>query len=84
MDRQDYFLTSAIPYANLLLYTCIFQPLSLKRLTEGLKATKKSEDSEIYKLFTNVLCLHPPKVAGINICFLILQIIIIFNDPVSL
>uniref|UniRef100_A0A9I9DTQ0 AAA+ ATPase domain-containing protein n=1 Tax=Cucumis melo TaxID=3656 RepID=A0A9I9DTQ0_CUCME len=36
-------------------------PLSLKRLTEGLKATKKSEDSEIYKLFTNVLCLHPPK-----------------------
>lgn len=36
-------------------------PLSLKRLTEGLKATKRSEDSKIYKLFTNVLCLHPPK-----------------------
>ncbi|XP_038898050.1 uncharacterized protein LOC120085874 isoform X2 [Benincasa hispida] len=36
-------------------------PLSLKRLTEGLKATKRSEDNEIYKLFTNILCLHPPK-----------------------
>ncbi|XP_022147527.1 uncharacterized protein LOC111016414 isoform X2 [Momordica charantia] len=36
-------------------------PLSLKRLAEGLKGTKRSNDSEIYKLFTNVLCLHPPK-----------------------
>ncbi|KAF3449142.1 hypothetical protein FNV43_RR09869 [Rhamnella rubrinervis] len=36
-------------------------PLSLKRLTEGLKATKRSEDTEIYKLFTNVLCIYPPK-----------------------
>ncbi|XVF44539.1 hypothetical protein PTKIN_Ptkin02bG0132600 [Pterospermum kingtungense] len=36
-------------------------PLPLKRLTEGLKGTKRSADDEIYKLFTNVLCLHPPK-----------------------
>ncbi|XWS68494.1 hypothetical protein CRYUN_Cryun04dG0095400 [Craigia yunnanensis] len=36
-------------------------PLSLKRLTEGLKATKRSAADEIYKLFTNVLCIHPPK-----------------------
>ncbi|KAF8411564.1 hypothetical protein HHK36_004119 [Tetracentron sinense] len=37
-------------------------PLPLKQLTEGLKATKRSQDNEIYKLFTNVLCIHPPKV----------------------
>lgn len=36
-------------------------PLSLKRLTEGLKGTKRSDDSEIFKLFTNVLTLYPPK-----------------------
>ncbi|MFS7948324.1 hypothetical protein Hanom_Chr06g00558621 [Helianthus anomalus] len=36
-------------------------PLSLKRLTEGLKPTRSSEDNEIYKIFTNVMCLHPPK-----------------------
>ncbi|KAJ7954529.1 ATPase family AAA domain-containing protein 1 [Quillaja saponaria] len=36
-------------------------PLSLKRLTEGLNATKRSDDNEIYKLFTNVVCLYPPK-----------------------
>ncbi|XWS54330.1 hypothetical protein CRYUN_Cryun10bG0080700 [Craigia yunnanensis] len=36
-------------------------PLPLKRLTEGLKATKRSAGDEIYKLFTNVLCIHPPK-----------------------
>lgn len=36
-------------------------PLSLKRLTEGLKPAKKSEDDEIYKLFTNVMVVHPPK-----------------------
>ncbi|XP_050275881.1 uncharacterized protein LOC126717928 isoform X1 [Quercus robur] len=36
-------------------------PLPLKRLTEGLKATKRSGDNEIYKLFTNVLCIYPPK-----------------------
>ncbi|XWS63318.1 hypothetical protein CRYUN_Cryun06bG0084900 [Craigia yunnanensis] len=36
-------------------------PLPLKRLTEGLKATKRSADDEIYKLFTNVLCIHSPK-----------------------
>ncbi|KAK2972753.1 hypothetical protein RJ640_019401 [Escallonia rubra] len=36
-------------------------PLSLKRLTEGLQASKRPDDSEIYKLFTNILCLYPPK-----------------------
>ncbi|KAK6123490.1 hypothetical protein DH2020_042754 [Rehmannia glutinosa] len=36
-------------------------PLSLKRLTEGLKATKRSDEDEIYKLFTNVMCVYPPK-----------------------
>ncbi|XP_038995940.1 uncharacterized protein LOC120120347 isoform X1 [Hibiscus syriacus] len=36
-------------------------PLPLKRLMEGLKATKRSTDDEIYKLFTNALCIHPPK-----------------------
>ncbi|KAK9691414.1 hypothetical protein RND81_09G195400 [Saponaria officinalis] len=36
-------------------------PLPLRRLTEGLKATKKSDDSDICKLFTNVMCIHPPK-----------------------
>ncbi|KAL5980996.1 hypothetical protein ACLOJK_028916 [Asimina triloba] len=36
-------------------------PLPLKQLTEGLKATKTSKDSDLYKLFTNVLCILPPK-----------------------
>lgn len=36
-------------------------PLPLKRLTEGLKATKRSGDNEIFKLFNNVLCIYPPK-----------------------
>lgn len=36
-------------------------PLSLKRLTEGLKPTRRPEDNDIYKIFTNVMCLHPPK-----------------------
>ncbi|KAF8068135.1 hypothetical protein N665_1150s0009 [Sinapis alba] len=36
-------------------------PLPLKRLTEGLAGSKRSEESEIYKLFTNVMRLHPPK-----------------------
>nr|XP_011463449.1 PREDICTED: uncharacterized protein LOC101293086 isoform X2 [Fragaria vesca subsp. vesca] len=36
-------------------------PVSLKRLTEGLKATKRSDDDEIYKLFSNVFCIQPPK-----------------------
>ncbi|KAI3713969.1 hypothetical protein L1987_72558 [Smallanthus sonchifolius] len=36
-------------------------PLSLKRLTEGLKPTRRAEDNDIYKIFTNVMCLHPPK-----------------------
>ncbi|CAL0329327.1 unnamed protein product [Lupinus luteus] len=36
-------------------------PLSLKRLTDGFKGTKSSEDDGIHKLFSNVLCVHPPK-----------------------
>lgn len=36
-------------------------PLSLKSLTEGLKGTKRSEVNEIFKLFTNVMCIHSPK-----------------------
>ncbi|XP_047321424.1 uncharacterized protein LOC124925464 [Impatiens glandulifera] len=36
-------------------------PLSLKRLTEGLKPTKRSSDHDIYKLFPNVMSIHPPK-----------------------
>jgi hypothetical protein len=36
-------------------------PLPLKRLTEGLTGRKTSEDNEIYKLFTNVMNLVPPK-----------------------
>ncbi|CAA0826718.1 P-loop containing nucleoside triphosphate hydrolases superfamily protein [Striga hermonthica] len=36
-------------------------PLSLKTLTEGLKPSKRSDEDEIYKLFTNVMCIHPPK-----------------------
>nr|GEU37864.1 uncharacterized AAA domain-containing protein C16E9.10c-like isoform X1 [Tanacetum cinerariifolium] len=36
-------------------------PLSLKRLTEGLKPSKRTEDNDIYKLFANVMSLHPPK-----------------------
>ncbi|KAG6708019.1 peroxisomal ATPase pex6-like [Carya illinoinensis] len=36
-------------------------PLPLKHLTEGLKATKRSDNNEIYKLFENVLCIYPPK-----------------------
>lgn len=37
------------------------QPL-LKRLAEGLRPTKRSGEGEIYKLFTNVMCLDLPKV----------------------
>lgn len=40
----------------------LFQPLPLKKLTEGLKAAKQSDDDKMYKLFTNVMRLHPPKV----------------------
>ncbi|KAL9682641.1 hypothetical protein QQ045_014443 [Rhodiola kirilowii] len=36
-------------------------PLSLKRLTEGLKDTKKPEDTKISALFSNVFSIHPPK-----------------------
>ncbi|KAB1206106.1 ATPase family AAA domain-containing protein 1-A [Morella rubra] len=37
------------------------EPIPLKHLTEGLKATKRSDNNEIYKLFNNVLCICPPK-----------------------
>ncbi|XP_060191388.1 uncharacterized protein LOC132621225 isoform X3 [Lycium barbarum] len=36
-------------------------PLSLKQLTEGLRATKRSVDDDIHKLFSNVMSIHPPK-----------------------
>ncbi|CAA6665132.1 unnamed protein product [Spirodela intermedia] len=36
-------------------------PFSLKRLTEGLKAAKASKTDDIYKVFTNVVYVHPPK-----------------------
>ncbi|CAH2053281.1 unnamed protein product [Thlaspi arvense] len=36
-------------------------PLPLKRITEGLTGRQTSEDKEIYKLFTNVMSLLPPK-----------------------
>ncbi|CAA2965484.1 AAA+-type ATPase [Olea europaea subsp. europaea] len=36
-------------------------PLPLKRLTEGLKTTKRSDDDDIYKLFSNVMNIYPPK-----------------------
>ncbi|KAE9445254.1 hypothetical protein C3L33_22848, partial [Rhododendron williamsianum] len=36
-------------------------PLPLKQLTEGLRSTKRSANYEIYKLFTNVMSIFPPK-----------------------
>ncbi|KAL6350849.1 hypothetical protein AAG906_031435 [Vitis piasezkii] len=36
-------------------------PVPLKQLTEGLKATKTSENNEILKLFSNVICIDTPK-----------------------
>ncbi|KAF8021727.1 hypothetical protein BT93_G2005 [Corymbia citriodora subsp. variegata] len=36
-------------------------PLSLKSLTEGLKANRRSDDDSIYKLFNNILRVHPPQ-----------------------
>ncbi|KAK8521143.1 hypothetical protein V6N12_005054 [Hibiscus sabdariffa] len=36
-------------------------PLSLKHLTEGFKGNKRSTEDEISKLFTNVVCILPPK-----------------------
>lgn len=36
-------------------------PLTLKNLTEGLKPTKREPENELYKLFTNVMCIQPPK-----------------------
>ncbi|RVW45470.1 ATPase family AAA domain-containing protein 1-A [Vitis vinifera] len=37
------------------------KPVPLKQLTEGLKATKTSENNEILKLFSNVICIDTPK-----------------------
>ncbi|KAJ6928256.1 hypothetical protein NC652_012367 [Populus alba x Populus x berolinensis] len=36
-------------------------PLSLTHLTEGLKGAKRSNEKDIYKLFTNILCLNPQR-----------------------
>ncbi|MQL80132.1 hypothetical protein Taro_012579, partial [Colocasia esculenta] len=36
-------------------------PFSLKRLTDGLKASKTSKTDDIYKVFTNIVYIHPPK-----------------------
>lgn len=36
-------------------------PLPLKRLTEGMTGTKKSDYNEIQKIFTNVISIFPPK-----------------------
>ncbi|WCJ40037.1 P-loop containing nucleoside triphosphate hydrolases superfamily protein [Euphorbia peplus] len=36
-------------------------PLSLKHLGDGLRGPRRSEDTDIYKLFTNVLTIQPPK-----------------------
>ncbi|KAL8208163.1 hypothetical protein R6Q57_007575 [Mikania cordata] len=36
-------------------------PQSLKRLAEGIKPMRRSEDNDIFKIFTNIMCLHPPK-----------------------
>ncbi|MFS7944269.1 putative AAA+ ATPase domain, ATPase, AAA-type, core, AAA ATPase, AAA+ lid domain-containing protein [Helianthus anomalus] len=36
-------------------------PQSLQRLAEGIKPMKRPGDNDIYKIFTNVMCLHPPK-----------------------
>ncbi|XP_012572706.1 uncharacterized protein [Cicer arietinum] len=44
-------------------------PLSLKRLTDGFKGGKTSEDDEINKLFSNVLCVHPPKDENLQTVF---------------
>eukprot|EP00258_Populus_trichocarpa_P045297 XP_024461316.1 uncharacterized protein LOC7462548 isoform X3 [Populus trichocarpa] len=38
-----------------------FLPLSLKHLTDGLRGAKRSNENDITKLFTNILCLYPPK-----------------------
>ncbi|XP_011005218.1 PREDICTED: uncharacterized protein LOC105111534 [Populus euphratica] len=44
-------------------------PLSLTHLTEGLKGAKRSNENDIYKLFTNILCLNPPKEEDLLITF---------------
>lgn len=36
-------------------------PLSLKSLTEGLQANRRSDDDSIYKLFNNILRVNPPQ-----------------------
>ncbi|URE16016.1 hypothetical protein MUK42_01893 [Musa troglodytarum] len=41
-------------------------PLPLKRITEGLGASKSSKEKDICKLFSNVIFIHPPEVLGEN------------------
>ncbi|KAJ0740096.1 putative AAA+ ATPase domain, ATPase, AAA-type, core, AAA ATPase, AAA+ lid domain-containing protein [Helianthus annuus] len=36
-------------------------PQSLQRLAEGIKPMRRPDDNDVYKIFTNVMCLHPPK-----------------------
>lgn len=65
-----FYLLLCIIYTDLLStffqFLSIWQPLPLRRLTEGLKATKRSDDTDIYKLFSNVMCIHPPKVIWVT------------------
>lgn len=49
------------PTVRLNRITFLSQPL-LKRLAEGLRPSKRSGEDELYKLFTNVVCLDLPKV----------------------
>lgn len=57
-------------YAIVFQYIYFLQPLSLKRLTEGLRATKRSVDDDIHSLFSNVMSIHPPKVSFFLCLFL--------------
>lgn len=66
------FAKSCFLYVMSLCHCFYFQPVSLKRLIEGLKATKRSDDDEIYKLFSNVFCIQPPKVNVEMLYFLLL------------
>ncbi|KAI3996266.1 hypothetical protein MKX01_026734 [Papaver californicum] len=49
-------LTMVIPGLNLAKL-----PFSLKQLTDGVKGSKKPQQNELNKLFSNVVLLHPPK-----------------------
>lgn len=62
-----------------------FQPVSLKQYIKGLKATKRYEENEMCKLFTNVMYLKPPKVIALsstntfrNLSFLCLALLLLF------